>query len=161
MSENRPDTPAPERGPLFARAARLFYSSSFDVRSRKAMSEAMSDFVEMEDSEQRFHVAHLLFRQVQGLEAVHELLGRVEARLARAEASRELSTKHLRRIRDAVEELAQGGDLDEADEVLAGEFAEDGTLEPEAASDGPAAVAPPEEIVELLVDGQVVELEEE
>ena len=146
-------TPQADKGPLWARAARLFYASSFDVRSKKAMSEAMADFVEMEDGEQRFHLAHLLFRQIQAMEDVHSTLLRVEKRMALSEKDRVAAMKHLGRIRDAVEDLAQ------EDEIGEDELSLEDVILDDAPQDGPAAEAPQEERVELLVDGQVIELE--
>ena len=155
QAKNQPAKPTPQadRGPLWARAARLFYASSFDVRSKKAMSEAMADFMEMEDGEQRFHLAHLLFRQIQAMEGVYATLLRVEERMALSEKDRVAAMKHLGRIRDAVEDLAGGEEIGEDELSL-----EDVILD-DTPHDTPTAEAPQEERVELLVDGQVVELE--
>ena len=150
---DRPAKPTADKDPLWARAARLFYASSFDVRSKKAMSEAMADFLEMEDGEQRFHLAHLLFRQIQAMEDLNSALLRIEKRMALSEKDRVAAMKSLGRIRDAVEELASEEEIGEDELSL-----EDVILD-DAPQDTPAAEAPPEERVELLVDGQVVELE--
>ena len=153
-------TPQSDKGPLWARAARLFYASSYDVRSKKAMSEAMAEFMEMEDGEQRFHVAHLLFRQIQAMEDVHSTLLRIEKRMALSEKDRVTAMKSLGRIRDAVEDLAEGEELGEQDELSLEDVILDDPSPRRAGPQGSAeSAAPPEEHVELLIDGQVVEVE--
>lgn len=97
-----------DSGPIWARATRTFYADSFDIRSKKQFVEAMQDFTELSPAEQTFHLAHLAFRQVQGIEDVHAALGRIEVLLAGLDLGALATLKHLAPIRKALEHIVEG-----------------------------------------------------
>lgn len=117
----------PDRGPLWARATRLFYGDSLDVRSKKAFVASMDEFVALTPGEQAFHLAQLQFRQVQALEDVHGLLQRVVTRLDGLDLG---ALAELPKIRRALVEMAEHqADLLELTE-LGGEQEEPGEPAP-------------------------------
>ena len=80
--------------------------------------------------------------------------------MALSEKDRAAAMKHLGRIRDAVEDMAEDEELSEQDELSLEDVILDDPAARDSAPRGPVeGIAPPEEHVELLVDGQVVELE--
>ncbi len=93
-------------GPLFARAVHVFYDPIFDIRSRAAFQTALNEYVVLPPDERAFHETHLLFRLVQGLESIHGLLTRIEAKLAQIASSDLTALEHLEPIRAALEEIA-------------------------------------------------------
>ena len=64
-----PTAPAPrtETSPVWARATASFCKAAFDVRSREDFVDALVAFEDLSPGEQSFHIAHLVFRQVQAL----------------------------------------------------------------------------------------------
>ena len=109
---DRPRAPEPEpaaeklTGPLWARAVHRFYDPIFDIRSRAAFQAALNDYVTLPPDERAFHDTHLLYRMVQGLESVHGLLRRIEARLEDVVAPDLSALEHLEPIREALAEIA-------------------------------------------------------
>lgn len=97
-----------DTGPLWARATRLFYTQSFDVRSKKDFVDAMKDFVELSPAEQTFHQTHLLFRQVQALEDVCGGLNRIEKALVGLDLEALVALKELVPIRKSLKALVVG-----------------------------------------------------
>lgn len=102
----RAEAPDKPSGPLFARAVHVFYDPIFDIRSRAAFQTALNEYVVLPPDERAFHETHLLFRVVQGLESVHGLLTRIEAKLAQIASSDLTALEHLEPIRAALEEIA-------------------------------------------------------
>lgn len=97
---------ATDNTPGWARALHGFYDQSFNVKSGKELEDSLRDFVGLTPEEQNFHIAHLLFRVGQGVEAVHLSLGRIEDRLAAVEPPNLAPLKHLGPMRRALEEIS-------------------------------------------------------
>ena len=145
MSESTPRL----SGPLWARATRLFYTESLDVRSKKDFVEALQDFSDLSPAEQAFHQTHLLFRQLQALEDVYLVLSRLEKKL-NGEALAELVPirKSLKILVAGQEELL---DLMESAQEAEGEEVEAASATQESV---PVADLP-DEIVDVLPEGPV------
>ena len=134
-----------DTGPLWARATRLFYAQSFDVRSRKDVVEAMKDFVELSPAEQAFHQTHLLFRQVQALEDVYASLGRLEKAVVGLDLEALVALKELVPIRKSLKALVAGQEdmIELMEENLEDEQdAEESDLEAATEGDGTPEAAP-------------------
>jgi hypothetical protein len=99
--------------PAFLEAARAFYADAFEHRRTKDLAAAMEEWGEMEESEQSFAVAHLLYLNLQ----------------AQADALRVLVD-----VRDVLDEVADG--VDQALEAAEEEPGED-DREDEAEVDEP------------------------
>lgn len=97
----------PDRGPLWARATRLFYGESLDVRSKRAFVASMDEFVALTPGEQHFHLAQLQFRQVQAMEDLHGLLATLVSRLDGLDPNALSGLAELPRIRRALVEMAE------------------------------------------------------
>ena len=93
------------KGPLWARAVHLFYDPIFDIRSRAAFQAALDDYITLPERERAFHDTHLLFRALQGLEAVHGVLTRIEARLDAMGGADLSALEHLAPMRAALDEI--------------------------------------------------------
>jgi hypothetical protein len=144
-----------DTGPLWARANRLFYADSFDVRSKKDFVEAMKDFVELSPAEQAFHQTHLLFRQVQALEDVHACLGRIEKAVAVVDLEALGALKELVPIRKSLRALVVGQEdmIEWMEENLENNQEEsdlEAATEGESSEEGPAPDDLPHEIEEDL-----------
>jgi hypothetical protein len=66
-----------KKKPVFLQAAEAFYGAAFDHRSRRELAQAMREWGRLDDSEQRFAVAHLLFLNLQAQGEVVRVLGAV------------------------------------------------------------------------------------
>jgi len=86
MSENKP------RNPAFLDAARAFYAEAFEHRRKKDLARSMAEWSELDDAEQRFTIAHLLYLNLHAQAA---------------------QTRVLRQLRDLV-----GDVLDRVDDAL-------------------------------------------
>jgi hypothetical protein len=122
---------------------RTFYAQSFDVRTKQQLVEAMQDFAELSPAEQAFHQAHLVFRQLQGLEDLHARLGRVEALLTGLSGSALAGLKGLQQLRATLASMAEGQEelfdlMEELGEPDADALEETGTPEE------PSEALPPE-----------------
>jgi hypothetical protein len=104
----------PPKHPAFLEAARAFYADAFEHRRTKDLAAAMEEWGEMDESEQSFAVAHLLYLNLK----------------AQADTLRVLVD-----VRDLLDEVADGVDqaLDAADD----EPEEDDDREDEPDADEP------------------------
>ena len=122
MSENKP------RNPAFLDAARAFYAEAFEHRRKKDLARSMAEWSELDDAEQRFTIAHLLYLNLHAQAA---------------------QTRALRQLRDLV-----GDVLDRVDDALQpddGDEDDEPTLDEEApvvdvaeVAEAPAEPAPTE-----------------
>jgi hypothetical protein len=116
-----------KKKPVFLQAADAFYGAAFDHRSRRELAQAMREWGRLDDSEQRFAVAHLLFLNLQAQGEVVRVLGAV---------------------RRTAEDIAEGVDqaLDAGDEPREPENDRGSEREapPGAPSDAPSPPAPEE-----------------
>ena len=91
------------KSPAFLEAARVFYADAFEHRRKKDLAEAMAEWADMDEGEQSFAVAHLLYLNLK----------------AQADTLRVLAD-----VRDLLDEVADGVDqaLDaDDDEARAGD----------------------------------------
>jgi hypothetical protein len=104
------------KSPAFLEAARAFYADAFDHRRKKDLAAAMEEWAELEEGEQSFAVAHLLYLNLK----------------AQADTLRVLID-----VRDLLDEVADGVDqaldVDEDDEPE--ELEEDAGAQDESGSD--------------------------
>ncbi len=63
--------------PAFLANAQTFYGQAFDHKSNKAIARSMSDWAELDEDEQSFAQAHLLFLNLQAQAATQRLLVQV------------------------------------------------------------------------------------
>ena len=96
MSENKP------RNPAFLDAARAFYAEAFEHRRKKDLARSMAEWSELDDAEQRFTIAHLLYLNL-------------HAQAAQTRALRQLRDL-LGDVLDRVDDALQPDDGDEGDE---------------------------------------------
>ena len=84
-----PDGAQPRRpkNPAFLDAARAFYAEAFEHRRKKDLAGSMAEWSDLDNAEQRFTIAHLLYLNV-------------HAQAAQLRA--------LRQVRDLLAELADG-----------------------------------------------------
>jgi hypothetical protein len=76
MPESKP------RNPAFLDAARGFYAEAFEHRRKKDLARSMAEWSELDDAEQRFTIAHLLYlnlhaqaAQIRALRQLRDLVG--------------------------------------------------------------------------------------
>ncbi|HMV66965.1 MAG TPA: hypothetical protein PKA64_08955 [Myxococcota bacterium] len=122
MSENKP------RNPAFLDAARAFYAEAFEHRRKRDLARSMAEWSDLDDAEQRFTIAHLLYLNLHAQAA---------------------QTRALRQLRDLV-----GDVLDRVDDALQpddGDEDDEPTLDEEApvvdvaeVAEAPAEPAPTE-----------------
>ncbi len=93
------------KGPMWARSVHLFYDPIFDIRSRAAFQAALDDYITLPERERAFHDTHLLFRALQGMEAIYGVLTRIEARLSTAGSADLSALEHLAPMRAALDEI--------------------------------------------------------
>lgn len=107
-----PTAPAPrtETSPVWARATASFCKAAFDVRSREDFVDALVAFEDLSPGEQSFHIAHLVFRQVQALEDLHRVLVHIDTRLGGLDAGAIAGLKELPAIRKTLVSIARGQD---------------------------------------------------
>lgn len=122
------------QGPLWARATRLFYGESLDVRSKGAFVASMDEFVGLTAGEQHFHLAQLQFRQIQALEDIHGLLKRIAGRLDGLDPKAIAGLAELPKIRRVLKQLAEG----QADLMELTEFQGEGEELPDDDDEEPA-----------------------
>lgn len=108
-------TPTPanaraETSPVWARATASFCKAAFDVRSREDFVDALVAFEDLSPGEQSFHIAHLVFRQVQAMEDVHRVLVHIDARLGGLDPAALAALKELPTIRKTLVSIARGQD---------------------------------------------------
>ena len=113
MSENKP------RNPAFLDAARAFYAEAFEHRRKKDLARSMAEWSELDDAEQRFTIAHLLYLNLHAQAA---------------------QTRALRQLRDLV-----GDVLDRVDDALQPDEGDD---DQEPALDGEPTVVDVTEVVD-------------
>jgi hypothetical protein len=116
------------RNPAFLDAARAFYAEAFEHRRKKDLARSMAEWSDLDDAEQRFTIAHLLYLNLHAQAA---------------------QTRALRKLRDLV-----GDVLDRVDDALQpdeGDEDEEPALDDEPAVvdvaevvDAPAEPTPPE-----------------
>ncbi len=73
--------------PMFLEKAEELYGEAFEARSRKELAEAMMEWSDLTEEEQRFALAHLMYLNVQGQAVVAKGIGQ---------------------LRDLLEEIAEG-----------------------------------------------------
>jgi hypothetical protein len=97
-----PDGAQPRRpkNPAFLDAARGFYAEAFEHRRKKDLARSMAEWSDLDDAEQRFTIAHLLYLNV------HAQAAQIRA---------------LRQLRDLLSDLADG-----VEDALAGDQEDDG-----------------------------------
>lgn len=61
--------------PRWARAVTLFAGQAFDVGSTREYAAAAAEYATLSEGERDYYRDHLLFRQVQALEGIHDALG--------------------------------------------------------------------------------------
>ena len=113
MSENKP------RNTAFLDAARAFYAEAFEHRRKKDLAQSMAEWSDLDDAEQRFTIAHLLYLNLHAQAA---------------------QTRALRQLRDLV-----GDVLDRVDDALQ---SDDGDEDEEPALDDEPAVVDVAEVVD-------------
>ena len=69
--------PARAPQPAFLANAQTFYGQAFDHKSNKAIARSMSDWAELDEDEQSFAQAHLLFLNLQAQAATQRLFVQV------------------------------------------------------------------------------------
>ncbi len=102
--------PRTETSPVWARATASFCKAAFDVRSREDFVDALVAFEDLSPGEQSFHIAHLVFRQVQALEDLHRVLVHIDTRLGGLDAGAIAGLKELPAIRKTLVSIARGQD---------------------------------------------------
>jgi len=107
------------RNPAFLDAARAFYAEAFEHRRKKDLARSMAEWSDLDDAEQRFTIAHLLYLNLHAQAA---------------------QTRALRQLRDLV-----GDVLDRVDDALQ---PEDGDEDEEPALDDEPAVVDVAEVVD-------------
>jgi hypothetical protein len=111
------------KSPAFLEAARAFYADAFEHRRKKDLAAAMEEWADLEEGEQSFAVAHLLYLNLK----------------AQADTLRVLVD-----VRDLLDEVADGVDqaldTDEDDEADGEGEGDDDTPDP-AVDDAPTAGA--------------------
>ena len=122
MSENQP------RNPAFLDAARAFYAEAFEHRRKKDLARSMAEWSELDDAEQRFTIAHLLYLNLHAQAA---------------------QTRALRQLRDLV-----GDVLDRVDDALQ---PDDGDEDEEPALDDEPAVVGVADVAEAPAEQAPVE----
>ncbi len=105
------------KSPAFLEAARAFYADAFEHRRKKDLAAAMEEWAEMDEAEQSFAVAHLLFLNLKGQADTLRVLVDV----------RDL----LDEVADGVDQALDADEDDEPDEDAGGDA--DGA--PESAAD--------------------------
>ena len=65
------------KAPAFLDAARAFYGEAFEHHHKRDLARSMKDWDELEESEQSFAVAHLLYLNLQAQAAGQKLLTQV------------------------------------------------------------------------------------
>jgi hypothetical protein len=63
--------------PTYLELARTFYADAFDHKKKRDLANSMADWAEMEEDEQSFTVAHLLYLNLQAQAANQRMLGQV------------------------------------------------------------------------------------
>ena len=63
--------------PSFLTTARAFYGPAFDHKKKKALARSMAEWTEMDEAEQSFAHAHLLYLNLQAQAATQKLIGQV------------------------------------------------------------------------------------
>jgi len=63
--------------PTFLTTARAFYGPAFDHKRKKALARSMAEWAEMDDDEQSFAHAHLLYLNLQAQAATQKMLSQV------------------------------------------------------------------------------------
>jgi hypothetical protein len=69
-----PTRPKPAQTAGFLVTARSFYGAAFDHKKPKALARSMAEWAEMDEDEQSFAHAHLLYLNLQAQAATHKLL---------------------------------------------------------------------------------------
>ena len=124
------------KAPAFLDAARAFYGEAFEHHHKRDLARSMKDWDELEESEQSFAVAHLLYLNLQAQAAGQKLLTQVrdlldevaeglttaiEASLAEPEVEREEAGEEEEEVEGAeeapVEVEAPAEATDAAEEV--------------------------------------------
>lgn len=131
-----PKTDRKPKSPAFLESARAFYAEAFEHTRNKDLAAAIDEWSEMEDGEQSFTVAHLLYLNLKGQAALVRVLGDV---------------------RELLDEVADGIDAalgeDEDDEPDEGQDAHDA---PATVVDESPDAVPDEPTSALVVDDQAV-----
>ncbi len=122
---------AETKNPLFLDRALTFYGEAFDHRSKKAVTRSMTEWAELDEDEQSFAQAHLLFLNIQAQAATQKLL--VQVRDLLDEVAEGLTTAIEASLVEPAQEEAEepeGDDQVEPD-LLAQDHAVSGEDEPE------------------------------
>jgi hypothetical protein len=148
-----------ETAPVWARATASFCKAAFDVRSREDFVDALVAFEDLSPGEQSFHIAHLVFRQVQAMEDVHRVLLHIDAKLGGLDPGALSAIKELPMIRKTLVAIARGqDDMLDLMETGAGPSASgdaDDEAEEEGDDDDPAGSA-----LAKAIDAEFVEEED-
>ena len=65
------------KSPAFLEAARVFYADAFEHRRKKDLADAMEEWADMDEGEQSFAVAHLLYLNLKAQADTLRVLGDV------------------------------------------------------------------------------------
>lgn len=71
------DMPKPAVAPAYLETARAFYAEAFDQRSKRDLARSIAEWAELDEEEQSFATAHLLYLNLQAQAAGQRLLVQV------------------------------------------------------------------------------------
>ncbi len=125
-----PTRPKPAQTAGFLATARSFYGAAFDHKKPKALARSMAEWAEMDEDEQSFAHAHLLYLNLQAQAATHKLLTQVRELLDEVAESLTVALEtSLAEVAEAREEPDEHGDPEFDDD--------DAHLPPDAVPDLP------------------------
>jgi len=99
--------PSDTKSPAFLHTARAFYADAFEPRRPADLAHAMAEFGELDDAEQRFAIAHLVYLNLQGQAELLRVLADV----------RDAAEDMADRIEEVLEDDDDPEEADDAEEV--------------------------------------------
>lgn len=139
--------PSDTKSPAFLHTARAFYADAFEPRRPADLAHAMAEFGELDDAEQRFAVAHLLYLNLQGQAELLRVLADVR------DAAEDVADRIEEALEDDEPEEEADDDAEEVDEAPVEEVASDEVVDREP--DGVSVHSPPADSdPAVLDDGQ-------